>query len=315
MKNFTLFLLFFSQLIVVAGTKMTPEEYIEKYKEIAIKEMKRTGIPASITLAQGLLESGNGNSSLVKEANNHFGIKCHSGWEGKTYLKDDDEKNDCFRKYDSDSESFKDHSEFLSTRSRYAFLFEYESTDYKSWAYGLKQAGYATNPKYPELLISLIEKYQLYQYDQKVKKSIHDGKEKVREKGGEKSDEIQLVISRVILSENFIKSIIVKEGEKITDIAKITGVSVKRLLKYNEKTNEEIQVGEILYLQPKRKSAREKFHTVENKETLLSIAHKYGVSTKSIRKRNLMTPDEEVKVGQKLKLKGRKIKPEEKAKI
>lgn len=155
-----------------AANKANPEarsfttlSYIEQFKTVAIEEMNRYGIPASITLAQGIIESGSGNSSLAKYANNHFGIKCTSEWKGKAYYKDDDQANDCFRVYKDARESYKDHSEFLK-RKRYSFLFELDKNDYKNWAYGLKQAGYATNPKYPDLLINVIDKYQLYQYDQ-----------------------------------------------------------------------------------------------------------------------------------------------------
>lgn len=139
--------------------------YIESFKGIAIEEMNAYGIPASITLAQGIIESGSGNSALAKFANNHFGIKCTSEWKGKAYYKDDDQQNDCFRVYKDAKESFKDHSTFLK-RKRYSFLFELDKNDYKNWALGLKTAGYATNPKYPALLINVIEKYSLYQYDQ-----------------------------------------------------------------------------------------------------------------------------------------------------
>ena len=139
--------------------------YIEKFKGVAIEEMNTYGIPASITLAQGISELGSGNSSLAKYANNHFGIKCTSDWKGKAYYKDDDERNDCFRVYKDARESYKDHSEFLK-RKRYSFLFELDKNDYKNWALGLKTAGYATNPKYPDMLIGIIEKYKLYQYDQ-----------------------------------------------------------------------------------------------------------------------------------------------------
>ena len=143
----------------------TTLSYIDQFKTVAIEEMNKYGIPASITLAQGIIESGSGNSSLAKYANNHFGIKCTSEWKGKAYYKDDDQANDCFRVYKDARESYKDHSEFLK-RKRYSFLFELDKNDYKNWAHGLKQAGYATNPKYPDLLINVIDKYQLYQYDQ-----------------------------------------------------------------------------------------------------------------------------------------------------
>lgn len=154
------------------ATKATPNfqsyttlTYIDNFKGVAIEEMNKAGIPASITLAQGILESGAGNSELAKFANNHFGIKCTADWKGKAYYKDDDQKNDCFRVYKDARESYKDHSEFLK-RKRYAALFELDKNDYKNWAFGLKAAGYATNPKYPDLLINTIEKYKLYQYDQ-----------------------------------------------------------------------------------------------------------------------------------------------------
>ena len=145
-------------------TTYTTISYIDAFKSVAITEMNTYGIPASITLAQGILESGSGSSSLAKYANNHFGIKCTSDWKGKAYYKDDDKSDDCFRVYKDARESYKDHSEFLK-RKRYAFLFELDKNDYKNWAIGLKTAGYATNPKYPDLLIGIIEKYKLYQYD------------------------------------------------------------------------------------------------------------------------------------------------------
>ena len=161
----TIIILSYGLFAQTPSGKITREEYIDLYKDIAIEEMNDFHIPASITLAQGILESGNGNSSLARKANNHFGIKCHKGWNGKTFHMDDDAKNECFRKYPSPYESFKDHSIFLSTRNRYSFLFDLEINDYKGWANGLKQAGYATNPRYPQLLIKLIEEHHLYHYD------------------------------------------------------------------------------------------------------------------------------------------------------
>lgn len=143
----------------------TTVSYIEDFKGVAIEEMNKYGIPASITLAQGIIESGSGNSSLAKFANNHFGIKCTSDWKGKGYYKDDDKKDDCFRVYKDARESYRDHSEFLK-RKRYSALFELDKNDYRNWALGLKAAGYATNPKYPDMLINVIDKYKLYQFDQ-----------------------------------------------------------------------------------------------------------------------------------------------------
>src|SRR5688572_4119534 len=147
------------------GQKLSTEDYIKLYKDLAIENMKLKKVPASITLAQGILESASGNSSLATKANNHFGIKCHKGWTGGTYHMDDDAPNECFRKYASVQESFIDHADFLIGRERYAGLFLLDILDYKGWAQGLKDAGYATNPKYPTLLTDLIEKYKLYEYD------------------------------------------------------------------------------------------------------------------------------------------------------
>ena len=167
----TFFFIFLSVVCVNAQNKT--EQYIQKYSNAAVAEMERYSIPASITLAQAILESGNGESRLAVDGKNHFGIKCHSNWNGKTIIEDDDEKGECFRKYSKVAESYRDHSLFLTERGRYSFLFEYRKTDYKKWAKGLKKAGYATNPKYPKLLIDLIERYSLYNYDkdeQSVKK-------------------------------------------------------------------------------------------------------------------------------------------------
>ena len=163
MKKYLFFLFLFFSLLGFSQSKT--ESYISKYSSVAVVEMNKYSIPASITLAQGILESGNGESRLAVDGKNHFGIKCHSNWNGKTIIVDDDEKGECFRKYSNVAESYRDHSLFLSERGRYSFLFAYKKSDYKKWAKGLKKAGYATNPKYASLLIDLIEKYELYHYD------------------------------------------------------------------------------------------------------------------------------------------------------
>ena len=163
MKKYLFFLFLFFSLLGFSQSKT--ESYISKYSSVAVDEMNKYSIPASITLAQGILESGNGESRLAVDGKNHFGIKCHSNWNGKTIIVDDDEKGECFRKYSNVAESYRDHSLFLSERGRYSFLFAYKKSDYKKWAKGLKKAGYATNPKYASLLIDLIEKYELYNYD------------------------------------------------------------------------------------------------------------------------------------------------------
>ena len=159
-----MFILFVLCVVIVRAQNKT-DKYIEQYSKIAIDEMNMYNIPASIKLAQAILESGNGESKLAKEGKNHFGIKCHNNWNGETIIEDDDEKGECFRKYSKVNDSYRDHSLFLTARERYSFLFKYDNTEYKKWAKGLKEAGYATNPKYATLLIDLIEKYDLTRFD------------------------------------------------------------------------------------------------------------------------------------------------------
>lgn len=233
---------------VIKDNKLTgtssAELYISRFKSIAIEEMNKNGIPASIKLAQGLLESGNGNSTLAMEANNHFGIKCNVNWTGKTILRDDDESNECFRVYNNPEESFKDHSEFLK-RKRYAFLFELDKNDYKGWAYGLKQAGYATNPKYPELLISLVERYELDQYDKgetliaKIKRE-----DKVLEEIADKKPaDIQNAPVKVPVA---MKIYEVRTGDTLYSISKRYGLSVDDIKILNNINGADIKLGQLL---------------------------------------------------------------------
>ena len=218
-------------------------DYIEKYKDIAMREMQEYKIPASITLAQGLLESGNGNSELAKKSNNHFGIKCHKDWTGKRTYHDDDEKGECFRVYESPEDSYRDHSIFLKKGQRYAFLFDLKITDYKGWAKGLKKAGYATLPVYANVLIKLIEDYNLAQYDQMVVKGKfkykkdnkttrqQDNKSKAKDESRKAKVDNDIVYTpfkiteaeivgktpddRYIRENNKVKSIYAKEGESV----------------------------------------------------------------------------------------------------
>ena len=312
------------------ASKITPQEYIKLYKRAAVSEMKKSGVPASITLAQGMLESAYGNSRLARKAKNHFGIKCHGDWKGPTIRKDDDAKNECFRKYKSVWESFHDHSVFLRRKSRYAFLFEYKTTDYKAWAKGLKKAGYATNPKYPKLLIDLIEKYDLNQYDRKQRrkdKRQDRSEKKVKEKNAYKEDaesqhdgqheaEIEdkkqgpevITVSRIKLSDNYVQHLIVRQGDNMRSLSKETGVSGKRLLKYNERSKGNLRVGEKFYLQPKKRGATSKYYVVTKGETLYQISQRFAVTMKSIKERNRLGDSNSIQAGQKLKLRGRKVK-------
>ncbi|MFT5266484.1 MAG: LysM repeat protein [Polaribacter sp.] len=231
--------------------KYSRTEYIDKYKKIAIKEMKRTSIPASITMAQAVIESGNGNSYLSQKAKNHFGIKCHSTWKGPKVYRDDDKKDDCFRKYPSHLESFRDHSDFLLKR-RYAFLFDYESTDYKAWAHGLSKAGYATNPRYPEMLIRVIEDEELYKLDKKQKRTLQPKPKPIPEENDHKQKEIEvkgddipnaLPKSTIVTTERYHT---VNSGETLYGISKKYNLSVDKLKALNSLTSNNLDIGQKL---------------------------------------------------------------------
>jgi len=284
-----------------AERRITRSEYIEKYKDDAIQEMHHSGVPASITLAQGILESGDGNSPLALYANNHFGIKCHTSWKGETFLLDDDEKNECFRKYNSVYESFKDHSEFLTSRSRYASLFELKITDYKRWAHGLKAAGYATNPKYADLLIGLIEKHELYKYDSYAKVP---SKQLAKSKTSSVLAEGQS--KRVVKLRNNVKYTFVSEGDDVASIARDFELNTWQIYKYNDlNKSDKLTTGEIIYLQPKRNKAAEDYHQVKSGETMREIAQMHGIKLKKLYKKNNMFVGTQPQVGQKLSLRNR----------
>lgn len=268
--------------------------YIERYKDIAVAEMQRTGIPASIKLAQAILESGCGESSLATKGNNHFGIKCHDSWTGKTMLHDDDRKNECFRCYNHPEESFRDHSDFLTTRQRYASLFEIESTDYKRWAHGLKQAGYATNPKYAELLINNIEKYELHKFD--VYENFAVAEKKVTGSGMERSpvkvaQHTSQNVSSPVVYVNHIRAVRVKPNETLEMISQKHRISMERLLKYNELPKPlPLQAGSYIFLQPKRARTDSMYHIVGKNQTIYDISQLYGVKMSALYMRNNMEP-------------------------
>ncbi|MCB9361102.1 MAG: glucosaminidase domain-containing protein [Flavobacteriales bacterium] len=306
MKKLISILFLFVNTIVLIGQpaerRQTREEYIQKFKDLAIKEMHHSGVPASITLAQGILESGDGNSPLAVYGKNHFGIKCHSGWTGKTMHLDDDEKNECFRKYNDVYDSYKDHSEFLKTRSRYAFLFDLKITDYKGWAKGLKKAGYATNPKYPDLLIGLIEKHKLYEYDNYAKVPPRKlNKTKTSNVLTTKSS------SRIVKLHNNIKYVVVNDGDNIQNIANDFHMNIWQILKYNDlNQTDKIKYGEIIYLQPKKNKAKSDFHIVKEGETMRSISQLYGIKLNQLYKKNNIVLGSQPAVGTKLSLKKKK---------
>lgn len=297
--------LLFSPMLTAqpAEKNLTRTQYIEQWKDEAVKQMHLYGIPASITLAQGILESADGNSALAKYANNHFGIKCHE-WDGASFIQDDDESDECFRKYESTEESYSDHSEFLTGRSRYSDLFELQLTDYEGWAKGLKAAGYATNPKYADMLITLIEDNDLYEYDQLeevASKNIPDDDDI------EFPNELASVVRDIFVHPNDIDYIIVKQGDTPYSLARELDMWVSQLYKYNELTEDDIlSPGDVIYLQPKRSKAQEDYHTVLEGETMYSISQKYGIKLDKLYEKNLMEPGTQPAVGQLLYLRNKK---------
>lgn len=315
MKNLALLLTLLFPLSLFAQ-RITPEEYIQTYKDIAIREMKTHKIPASITLAQGLLESGAGNSALAREAKNHFGIKCHKGWEGDTYIMDDDAKDECFRKYRNAEESFKDHSEFLSGRSRYAALFDLEITDYRGWAKGLKAAGYATNPKYAQLLIDRIDLYDLTKYDKIALGQMTDDdqlpdiapEDELLELAYSPNDRsvFELVDmtaeKRFIYENNGVRFVFAKEGETPEGLAAAFGVKYKKFCEYNLLRRPDEMVfhsGDVVYLAKlKNKNWKAKKYTVQEGETLRDVALRFAVKPERILSKNSLKEGTRLRAGQ-----------------
>jgi len=292
----------------IFGQRSDRLEYIDKYKKIAIAEMERAGVPASIKLAQGLLESNAGKSTLARKANNHFGMKCGSAWKGKTYAKEDDDYDangklikSCFRVYRNAKASYIAHSEFLrdpNKNYRYGFLFRINPRDYKAWARGLKKAGYATSPTYAQNLINTIETYKLDQYDRMSEVDVEVGE----------------VIADLptVPSVNGVKVAFANTGESAADIALRSNVSVSRILRYNERINDaskELKRGQRVFLQRKRSNFRgkQKYHYVKSKETMFSIAQQFGLRLSKLYKKNKMAEGSQPAEGEKLKLRGWRV--------
>lgn len=314
------------------------EKYIVKYAGIAVSERKRSGVPASITLAQGMLESGNGLSELAVKANNHFGIKCHD-WKGAKMYYDDDRRGECFRKYRNPEESYKDHSDFLRYRDRYKFLFDFRVTDYKSWAYGLKKAGYATDPSYPQKLINIIEEYDLDRFDRvshgkALQSAGTDSKPSGSPSGKENSGtstaaqsavtdaavpatpaELEtpkplsdrkgktmfLSLTRQLFSQNGVPFVYSVKGETYSDLARTYGLFLGEILRYNDLSEDrELAPGTIVYLQPKKSRAARQVdkYVAEGGETLRDIAQRYAVKMKSLMKINGLDGSAELQEGE-----------------
>ena len=300
MKRNLFFLVFIlSFLSVGAQTRWNAQyqEYVDQWSSVAIEQMNRYRIPASITLAQGLLESGAGRSELAREGNNHFGIKCHNGWTGPTVYKDDDQRNDCFRSYKTARESYEDHSRFLVNGRRYQSLFSLKMTDYKGWARGLKAAGYATNPKYADRLIEIIEVYKLYEYD----------KGKVVRGEGDRRDGAVNAVMRDVYIFNDRYYVLARRGDTYRTIGDDMGVSYRKLAKYNERDkNDQLEDGEIVWLEKKARKAPKQYkgvpHIVQPGESMYSIAQYYGIRLERLYKMNDLGPDYSIRVGDQLRV-------------
>lgn len=320
--------MFFMLLLPVSlmAQKITVEEYIETYKDIAMREMRNHKIPASITLAQGIIESGAGNSALAREAKNHFGIKCHKEWKGKTYTMDDDERDECFRVYKNAEESFRDHSEFLTSRSRYADLFKLDIMDYRAWAKGLKAAGYATNPSYATMLINRIELNKLYLYDQlamgKINEKEAERQIEMEEENTSEDVELELAYSpadksmyeladmtadkRFIYENNGVRFIYAKEGETPESLSKELKIKKKQLCQYNLIKRPDEMVfhhGDVVYLEKLRNNNRKvKKYVTDGNESVRDLALKFAVKPERLIKLNKLEKGKSFKTGQKVRL-------------
>ena len=272
---------------------LSKKEYVQQWKATAIQQMALHKIPASITLAQGILESGSGNSQLARVGNNHFGIKCH-GWEGKTMFMDDDEKGECFRVYASAEDSYKDHSQFLTVNKRYNALFELKSDDYKGWAKGLKEAGYATSKTYAEALISLVEELKLNEFDQNV----------LHESGLVVQNNAESEISHLtIYSANKVKYIIAKKGDTYYRLSREFDMAIWKLYRYNDfgPQKDVLEEGDVVYLQPKKNRTTSKFIKTESELTPRELSQKYAVKLEPLMRRNqFSSPDQLLPVGEKV---------------
>lgn len=297
-----------SQITFSAESKISQDEYVNTWKNEAVLQMSEHKIPASITMAQAILESGNGNSRLAREGNNHFGIKCHEWTGAKMYL-DDDKANECFRVYKNANESFEDHSLFLTQRSRYASLFSFQPTDYKNWAKGLKAAGYATNPKYPDLLIDLIERLKLNELDQiggKPTDLITQGKSKQNKSKNETSITISEHRS-ILMHTNNLRYVVAKKGDTFYKLSKELKIDLWQLYRFNDFGDEKdvLNDGDLVFLQAKKGKSKTKDKLeVKAKTTLRELSQNEGVKLKSLLKKNpTLKADDVLSIGEIIRLK------------
>jgi LysM repeat protein len=308
MRKLTIITILIFLSSVLHAQNISVEDYISTYKDIAIAEMKRSGVPASVTLAQGILETENGNSVLVKKSNNHFGIKCKSTWTGESVTHTDDAPNECFRKYTRAEDSYKDHSDYLKTSPRYAALFQLNPADYKGWAYGLKRAGYATNPRYPQIVISNIEKYNLQQYDDgnyvaenNVQKEVTASQVVLTKTSYENEELTKAIKSKSKF--NGLKAIFASKGTSLLAIATAADIALIKLLDHNDLlTDGLLKEDQLIYLEKKNKQGNRDFYTALQNERLADISQNNGVQLKMLMQLNDMREDESVKKGTKIKL-------------
>ena len=307
-------LIFIITVIILSSNlfaqKISPDEYIHTYCNMAVAEMKRSGIPASVTLAQGILETECGNSELVKKSNNHFGIKCKSTWTGESVSHTDDAPNECFRKYNNPADSYKDHSDYLKTSPRYAALFQLASSDYKGWAYGLKKAGYATYPQYPQIVISNIEKYNLQQYDNLTEKDLDDIA--INKITTAQKLEVQNFAVNITAIENSIKlknkinglkALMAPKGSSLLVIASKANIDLGKLLEFNDlSTDGLINDEQVIYLEKKPKQGNRDFYIVLQIETLYDISQNNAIQLKYLLQFNNMDVNQTVQKGTKIKL-------------
>jgi LysM repeat protein len=318
MKKLPVFLclLLLSKLLFAQSPEVI-RNYIATYKDIAIQEMRRTGVPAAITLAQGIHETSAGQSDLVRKSNNHFGIKCKSEWTGASVTHDDDAKGECFRKYDDPRDSYRDHSDFLKNRPYYAFLFKLDPTDYEAWAYGLKKAGYATNPKYAQILIKLIQDYNLQDYtlialDRKKEDVLFaSASNSIQSESSSDAKAPANGISAAsyptgVFKINNTKVVIIMKGTSYLKLAEDNDISLARLFEFNDMNPADIApADQIIYLQRKRKKGDGEFHTVATGETVYDVAQKEGIRLESLMEYNFLRQGMQPKVGERLYLRGK----------
>ncbi len=313
-------LLAISCVAVYAQTRQTREEYIEKYKSIAVAHMEKYGIPASITMAQGILESDAGNSALSLSSNNHFGIKCKKSWTGRKVYYDDDAKGECFRAYPSVEASYEDHALFLDSSPRYDSLFSYPSNDYRSWARGLKAAGYATAPDYAERLVAIIEKYKLYILDQADGSAIYSSGKHAKQNAEwfaqqssspnqQMEDPFNVTINAhkgySIYRVNHTCYVLAKEGDTYESLSKIFAISESNLRKFNDVNRRAVlRKGSIVFIERKKGAwlSQQLLHTASHGQTLHSISQSYGIRIRRLARLNRTRPSRPLEVDQTIRL-------------